>query len=95
MKKILTAIALATVLATPAFAATVHHQAPQSTEQQLQSSPRMFMYAPDATIGIGDPARAAAMQACNAAAAKWSNSAWETTQLATYGTCMAEHGQTP
>jgi hypothetical protein len=85
MKKLFTALALATLLATPAFAATSqHHQAAPSTRQ-------LYMYAP----GGGDAARSAAMQECNAQASKWSNSTWETTQLATYGTCMAEHGQQP
>jgi hypothetical protein len=88
MRKLLTTIALATVLATPAFAATVHHQAPQSTRQ-------LYMFAPGGA-GIADPgARAAAMQECNALAGKWSMSAWQSTQLSTYGSCMAEHGQMP
>jgi hypothetical protein len=84
MKKFFTAIALATMIATPAFAATPHHQAGQSTRQ-------LYMYAPQGAAG----ARAAAMQECNAIAAKFSNSAWETAQLAAYGTCMTEHGQQP
>jgi hypothetical protein len=61
-----------------------HHQAGQSTRQ-------LYMYAPQGAGG----ARAAAMQECNAIAAKFSNSAWETAQLAAYGTCMTEHGQQP
>jgi hypothetical protein len=84
MKKFFTAIALATMIATPAFAATTHHQAGQPTRQ-------LYMYAPQGAGG----ARAAAMQECNAIAAKFSNSAWETAQLAAYGTCMTEHGQQP
>lgn len=84
MKKLLAAIALATMIATPALAATTHHQAGQSTRP-------LYMYAPQDASG----ARAAAMQACNALAAQFSNSAWETAQLAAYGTCMTEHGQQP
>jgi hypothetical protein len=84
MKKLFTAIALAGLIATPAFAATSHHQTAPSTRQ-------LYLYAPNGP----DLGRAAAMQECNAAAAKWSNGAWQSTQLATYGTCMTEHGQMP
>jgi hypothetical protein len=89
MKKILTAIALATLLATPAFAATRH----QTAHTQLQqSSPRLFMYAPG---GISNPGRDAALHECSVLASQLSNSAWQTAQFAQYGTCMAEHGQQP
>jgi hypothetical protein len=84
MKKLFTAIALATMIATPAFAATTHHRAGQSTRQ-------LYMSAPQDTGG----ARAAAMEECNAEASKFSNSAWQTAQFAAYGTCMAAHGQQP
>ena len=94
MKKILTVIALATLIASPAVAATRHHQAMQSPAQQLQSSPPIFMYAPDSP-SIIDPARAAALHECSTLASKFSNSAWQTTQFAQFGTCMTEHGQQP
>jgi hypothetical protein len=84
MKKLFTAIALATMMATPAFAATAHHQTGQSTRQ-------LYMYAPQVSSG----ARAAAMQECNAEASKFSNAAWESAQFAAYGTCMTAHGQQP
>jgi hypothetical protein len=84
MKKLFTAIALATMIATPAFAATTHHQAGQSTRP-------LYLYVPQDAGG----ARAAAMQECNADAAKFSNSAWQTSQFAAYGTCMTAHGQQP
>jgi hypothetical protein len=90
MRKLFAVAALATLIATPAFATTVHHHhAPQTTRQLYLFAPGLAPGAP----GITDPARAAAMSACNAAAQRWSNSAWETTQSATYGTCMAAHGQ--
>jgi hypothetical protein len=85
MKKLFTALALATLIATPAFAATGHQQAAPSTRQ-------LYLYAPG---GSSDAARTAAMRECNAAAAKWSTSAWQTAQLAAYGTCMAAHGRQP
>ena len=47
MRKIFTAVVLATLIATPAFAATRHHQLAHSPAQQLQASPPIFMYAPD------------------------------------------------
>jgi len=84
MKKLFTTIALATMIATPAFAATTHHQAGQSTRQ-------LYMYAPQ---DPGD-ARAAAMQECNAEASQFSNGAWQAAQFAAYGTCMTAHGQQP
>jgi hypothetical protein len=84
MKKLFTAIAFATLIATPAFAAASHHQA-------AQSSRPLYMYAP---IDSG-AARNAALQECNIAASKWGMAGWESTQMATYGTCMAEHGQQP
>jgi hypothetical protein len=83
MKKMLIAVGLATLIATPAFAAASHHQS--ATPRQL------YMYAP----GGADGARDAAMQECNIQAQKWSNAAWESTQSAVYGTCMTEHGQQP
>jgi hypothetical protein len=84
MKKLFTAIALATMIATPAFAATTHHQARQSARQ-------LYMYAPQDPSG----ARAAAMEECNAEASKFSSAAWQTAQFAAYGTCMTAHGQQP
>jgi hypothetical protein len=95
MKKILTAIALAALIATPAFAASSHHPAVQSPAQLLQSSPKIFMYAPDATVGISDPARDSALRDCNGMASKFSNQSWQTAQFGAYGTCMTEHGQRP
>jgi hypothetical protein len=92
MKKLLTAIALAGLIATPAFAASSHHQT------TLSARP-LYMYAPGpsgdyAPAQSGD-ARADALRECNEAAGKWSEQAWESTQSAVYGTCMTEHGQQP
>jgi hypothetical protein len=84
MKKLFAAIAFATLIATPALAATVHHPAAPSSRQLYMSAP-----------AEASAARDAAIHECNVEAAKWSNSAWESTQLATYGACMAEHGQQP
>jgi hypothetical protein len=84
MKKLFAAIALASLIATPAFAATGHHQTTQSARP-------LYMYAP----GQSGDARADAIEECNAAAGKWSEQAWESTQSAVYATCMAEHGQQP
>ena len=84
MKKLFTATALATLIATPAFAATVHHPAAQSSRQ-------LYMYAP----GESGAARDAAIQECNVKAEKYSDTTWEDTKSAVYGACMAEHGQQP
>ncbi len=63
---------------------------------------RLYLYAPSgveqaepgqAVAPGGESARDAAIHDCSVKANKWSNSGWETTQLAVYGTCMAEHGQ--
>ncbi|HEX3935979.1 MAG TPA: hypothetical protein VHX43_00610 [Xanthobacteraceae bacterium] len=98
MKKILIAAALAMLTASPVFAATAHRHQTQSPQQLLQTSPRLYMYAPTAPLAqplTMDGSRAQAMQECNALAGKWSNSSWQTTQLATYGECMTAHGQQP
>ena len=84
MKKLFTAIALASLIVTPAFAATGH---PQTT----QSARPLYMSVP----GQSGDARADAMRECNAAAGNWSEQAWESTQSAVYASCMAEHGQQP
>ena len=84
MKKLFTAIALATLIATPAFAATARHPA-------APSSRPLYMQVP----GGSSEARDAAIHECNVEAGKWSNSAWESTQILTYGACMTEHGQQP
>jgi hypothetical protein len=84
MKMLFTAIALATMIATPAFAATTHHNTERSTR-------KLYMSAPQDTSG----ARAAALEQCNAEASKFSNSTWQTAQFGAYGTCMTEHGQQP
>jgi hypothetical protein len=84
MKKLLTAIALATLIATPTLAATVHHPA-------AASSRPLYMYAPEG----GSAGRDAAIHDCSVVAAKLSNSSWQTAQFAAYGTCMTERGQLP
>ena len=99
MKKLLIAAALTMLTAAPALAATVHHrEGTQSSQQLLQSSPRLYMYAPTAPLAqplTMDGARSQALQECSTMAGKWSSSSWQTTQLATYGSCMAAHGQRP
>lgn len=42
---------------------------------------------------VPSSARGAAIRDCSMKASKWSNSAWENTQILTYGSCMAGHGQ--
>ena len=84
MKKLFTAIALAAMMATAAFAATAHHQTGQSTRH-------LYLYAPQDSGG----ARAAALQECNSEASKFSNMSWQTAQFAAYGNCMTAHGQQP
>lgn len=89
MKKLFAAVVLATLVAAPAFAATPHAHA-------VQPNRPLYMYAPgEAGNAQTGASRDAVMRDCNIAASKWSNSAWETTQAATYGTCMTEHGQQP
>ncbi len=99
MKTLLIAAALAVLTAMPAYAATAHHhQTTQSSQRLLESSPRLFMYAPTQSVApplTMDGARVQALQECSTAANKWSNSSWQTTQLATFGACMTAHGQQP
>jgi hypothetical protein len=79
---LLTLAALATVGTAPAFAKTIDHH-------PAQSSRRLYMYAPD----DASAARDTAIHDCSVEAGKWSNSSWQTTQFAVYGTCMSEHDQ--
>lgn len=84
MKTFAAALALA-VLATGSASALARSPAHHVVKPPHQ----LYMYAPD------DPnlARDQAIHDCSVSASKWSFSTWQTTQFATYGTCMAEHGQ--
>jgi hypothetical protein len=95
------AIGLAALTATsaaPALAATHHHHRHDRTAVSLQS---LHMYAGQSfndDVPAGTPIdmrRAAAVHECSEAAAKFSNSSWQTAQFAAFGTCMTEHGQIP
>jgi len=39
--------------------------------------------------------RNANIRDCNVEASKWSNMSWQSAQIATYRTCMANHNQPP
>lgn len=87
---VLALAALAIAGTPPAFAATRH----------APSSPPLYMYAPAGIAqnpskgsGAAGATRDAAIHTCSVKAGKYSFSAWETTQLAVYRSCMAEHGQ--
>jgi hypothetical protein len=91
------ALAVAALGATPAFATDAtstathhHHRAAQST-RSLHMEVRQTGGAPART----ESGREAAVRECSNAASNYSNSAWQTTQFASYGTCMSQHGQTP
>jgi patatin-like phospholipase/acyl hydrolase len=93
MKYLSAALAAAIIAGTsaaPALAAPRTHNA-------VTQPHRLYMFAPGGLPASGGPdlAREQAMHDCNMQASKWSFSSWETTQLATYGTCMTQHGQTP
>jgi hypothetical protein len=91
MKKFLTVMSLLAIIATPAFAASIHHRAAQSLPQLFMyapsapSAPSVFKYAPSAH-NAPDAARSAAIRECNIEASKFSDAAWETTKSAVYGT---------
>lgn len=82
--------------AAPALATTHHHY-----HRAAMPSRPLQMYAgqvfnDDVPSGAPiDMKRAAAVHECSEAAAKFSNSAWQTAQFAAFGTCMTEHGQIP
>ncbi|MFZ0423952.1 MAG: hypothetical protein WAL80_13835 [Xanthobacteraceae bacterium] len=42
---------------------------------------------------VADNPRDAAIHDCSVEASKWSFSTWQSTQIITYGDCMAAHGQ--
>jgi hypothetical protein len=85
------AAAFATIGAAPALAKyhhRYHHRVVHHRTLRLQATddPGEFHSTPE---------RDAALRTCNAQAQKYSESAWETTKFAVYGTCMTEHGQMP
>jgi hypothetical protein len=89
--------ALIAISAAPAVATTYrHHHYRTATFARP-----LHMYAGEAFVGDVpegtsiDMRRAAAVHDCSVLAAKFSNSSWETAQLANYGACMTEHGQIP
>jgi hypothetical protein len=80
----------AIVCSTPAFAKHRHSAA--------QSSRLGYAYAADPVAPLTSrdqlsAGRAAAIEACNHEAEKYSFHTWQTMQFAVYGTCMTEHGQ--
>jgi hypothetical protein len=83
----------------PSTQGTPHHAMRSSHRTHTR---RLYLYAPSgvertepghAAAPTGEAARDAAIHDCSTKANKWSSSGWQTTQLAVYGTCMAEHGQ--
>jgi hypothetical protein len=99
-KHLYAALALAALTAASAApaSATVHHH---RTYQTAVSGRPLHMYAGEAfadDVPSGTPIdmkRAAAVHDCSVAAAKFSNSSWQTAQFAAFGTCMTDHGQIP
>jgi hypothetical protein len=90
------ALAIGLALIGPASAAPPTHS---SHRHSVVTQPgALYMYAPG-VLNIGpagpDMARDQAIHDCSTQASKWSFSAWQSTQLAVYGTCMSEHGQLP
>lgn len=90
-----TFIALTTTATTPVLATTPHHHRTVHAARQVHT----VVDAVDPEEDFSGPqigaARAAAIQACSVTSEKYSNSTWQTTQFAAYGTCMTEHGQLP
>jgi hypothetical protein len=92
----LTLAALTIAGTAPALAATHHHRAVQSTRGLQMYAGESFDRGDD-MMGDAhiDEARAAALHTCSVEASKYNFSTWQTTQFATFGTCMVEHGQQP
>jgi hypothetical protein len=81
-------VAFATVGTAPAFAK--HHH-----RRIVRSDPPVHAATFDTGALRPSLTRDAALRECNTEAQKYSDSAWETTKSAMYGTCMTEHGQMP
>jgi hypothetical protein len=75
--------ALVFVGGTPVFAKS-HHSAAKSHN---------LGYAYEPNRDQASPARSEAIQKCNAEAAKWRYSDWQSAQITNYRDCMTEHGQ--
>ncbi len=84
MRALYSVLLLASILATPAAAATIH-------EPRTHNLRRLYMYEPGLAVG----ARDSAIHDCNVAANKWSSITWQSAQIAVYQECMAQHGQLP
>jgi hypothetical protein len=90
-----TFIALTTTATAPALATTRHHH--RTVHATRQSHAIVDTVDPEQDFSgpqVGAE-RAAALRACSVGSEKYSNSTWQTTQFAAYGTCMTEHGQLP
>ena len=98
-KYLCVAVGLATLTAAgaaPALAVTHHHYRHVAVPSRPLQMYAGQAFADDVPSGAPiDMKRAAAVHECSVLAAKFSNSSWETAQLANYGACMTEHGQIP
>ena len=95
MKTFIAALALATVLASPAFAQSSELLA--APAQSARTSPYSAYNAVtpfgSPAAGITNAAREAAIRHCNAAAAGFKENTWGSMQVQQYRSCMAQHGQ--
>jgi hypothetical protein len=91
------ALAAFTAAGTASAFAAVHHRVTHPVRQLHMYAGESFEPQGDDLLGGTrvDSKRAAAVHECSVAAAKFSNSSWQTAQFATFGTCMTEHGQMP
>jgi len=78
MKRFLTEVALAGIIATPAFAATIHHRAPASSRQ-------LYMYVPEAAPRLQpNLTQPLQPQSAGPSSADFNNQAWPGGQKSRY-----------
>jgi hypothetical protein len=98
MKLLVVGVALATLVASPAFAQSYVHQGGRSAFARVAPGPAPFQ-SPYAAYGavspFGSPSvgRAAAIHQCSGAAARYNEYTWGDMEIQQYRACMAQHGQ--
>lgn len=85
------ALVLAALSALAASPASAQQRRLERLQQQSSSSRPLY----NAVPGEANPLRAQAIHDCNIAANKFSMTSFQSSQMATYEGCMADHGQIP
>jgi len=93
MKTIVTALALSSLIAVPAFAKSLgHHTRPQSAYAALTPAGSPTAVGPRHEAAAGNP-REAAVHQCAMMSRQYTETTWATMQVYQFRACMMEHQQ--